>query len=344
MNTKTSIAIAAVTVGSLVAGFSAGVIFTKKRLEKLINEELEEINKELELRVAQVRAEYEGDSEPTGDEQAAWDAIQTPYVGVREGTSEEEEENEAIAALYNKPEVLTPEEDTAFAESAPFTVDDKEPSDILNVDPNELNEDEVEDSKAAGERFVRDLVGDTDNKDPKADTVDPEEDHTSTTLVLTQEQVERITTGPIQITTKNAFKDYKDEEPTELEKLQAELERDENGTIIQQLPYVIPINEYMNGDDEGLELLTLWWYAGDGTLVDEREIPIPDVEGIIGRANLDHFGVGSDDSRVLYVRNNKMKAAFEILLHDGNYAEVVFGVGSQNEKKRSPQKMRKSDE
>lgn len=347
MNSKVGIAIAGAVVGSVTVGFILGTFYTKVRLEKLVNAELESLNAELQEEIQKIRAAYE-------DRDASDEEENEPYEGVPEASDEEQAEAEELVRLYRSPEVLTEEQATKFNEAAPFTVDGKDPSeledvldeptesDIPNGEPMALSEDDTADAVEVGERFVKDLLAGGD--DPKAETVDPEEDHTSSTLVITAEQLERITTGPIKIN-KNVFKDYKDEEPTELEKLQFGLQRDEAGKIIDPKPYVIPIGEYMNGyDDEGLELMTLWWYAGDGTLVDERDIPIPDVEGIVGRANLNHFGVGSDDSRVVYVRNNQQHSAYEILLHDGNYAEVVFGVGSGYEKtKNRPQKMRKSD-
>lgn len=353
MNTKTGIAIGATALGSAIAGFVIGSFYTRVQFEKVINKELLQLNEEMQEEIQRIRDAYEG-KEPDEEQTET-------FKGVAEGTPEEKTEAQKLIDAYTHPEVLTEEQAAVFnddqpefdpdKEESPFTVDGVDPSelpsDVANGTPAVLEEDAA-DSIDVGGRFVKDLLGTEDGDDPKADTVDPDEDHSSSTQVMTAEQIEqRTTTGPIKITAKNVFVDYQDDQPSELEHLQSDLERDEHGKIIDERPYVIPVAEYMNGyDDEGLELMTFWWYAGDGTLVDERDIPIRDVEGIVGRANLNHFGVSSEDSRIVYVRNNAKKSAYEILLHDGNYSEVVFGVGGDDtgKTKKTPQKMRKSDD
>ena len=90
-------------------------------------------------------------------------------------------------------------------------------------------------------------------------------------------------------------------------------------------PYVLREDEYME-NDSGYDQKTLTYYAGDDTLAEEDDEIIDDVERVVGKANLDKFGELSGDSRVCYVRNEKLQVEYEIILHDGTYAEVVQGI------------------
>lgn len=91
-------------------------------------------------------------------------------------------------------------------------------------------------------------------------------------------------------------------------------------------PYVITIDEFMDSDELHHQQVTLTYYADDDVLADERDLPVDDRAGSVGDEALSQFGVGSNDSRVVYVRNERISVDFEITLHDGNYAEIVHGV------------------
>ena len=83
-------------------------------------------------------------------------------------------------------------------------------------------------------------------------------------------------------------------------------------------PYVISPEEY--GERDGYDLYSYTYYA-DKVLADEYNEPIEDVDSIIGLESLKHFGEYGDDS--VYVRNDELKADYEILLDDEKY-EVLF--------------------
>ena len=83
-------------------------------------------------------------------------------------------------------------------------------------------------------------------------------------------------------------------------------------------PYVISPEEYGERDDYDLYSYT---YYADKVLADEYNEPIEDVDSIIGLESLKHFGEYGDDS--VYVRNDELKADYEILLDDEKY-EVLF--------------------
>ena len=93
---------------------------------------------------------------------------------------------------------------------------------------------------------------------------------------------------------------------------------EEGGTDDMEKPYVISPDEYGEMDD--YDLYSYVYYA-DKVLADENNEPIEDVDQRIGLESLNHFGEYGDDS--VYVRNDKLKADYEILLDDEKY-EVLF--------------------
>lgn len=81
---------------------------------------------------------------------------------------------------------------------------------------------------------------------------------------------------------------------------------------------VIPPEEY--GEREDYTQFSLTYYA-DGTLADENNEPVEDVEGLVGFESLKHFGEYEDDS--VHVRNNRLKCDIEILYDPRNYSDVI---------------------
>ena len=90
-------------------------------------------------------------------------------------------------------------------------------------------------------------------------------------------------------------------------------------------PYVITEDEWSansdNDDRQGLTCL-----ASGGTLVDENEAMIDDINGTVGQDNMKRFGHGCDDPNVVFIRNEKLATDFEVLRHNGSYAEEVLGL------------------
>lgn len=83
-------------------------------------------------------------------------------------------------------------------------------------------------------------------------------------------------------------------------------------------PYVISPEDF--GEHDDYETISLTYYA-DGTLTDSTDDPIEDVESIVGEDSLTHFGEYEDDS--VFVRNDRMRTDYEILLDTRNYSDVV---------------------
>lgn len=89
-------------------------------------------------------------------------------------------------------------------------------------------------------------------------------------------------------------------------------------------PYLIGIEEYSD-PPSGYDSLTVNYYPDDNILVDERDIAIDLVEETVGEWNLTQFGVNGDETHIIYVRNERVQADFEIVRHEGSFAEAAFG-------------------
>lgn len=114
---------------------------------------------------------------------------------------------------------------------------------------------------------------------------------------------------------------------------------------IEGEPYVISRLEFE--DNEGdYDQISLVYYDGDDTLADEQDKAINDIERVIGSRNLEYFGHGSDDDRVVYIRNERVGTDYEILKNDGEFTVVVLGLSDEDlgrEPKKKIQRMRDDD-
>jgi hypothetical protein len=110
-------------------------------------------------------------------------------------------------------------------------------------------------------------------------------------------------------------------------------------------PYVITEAEYRIDRPE-FEKDSLTYYAGDDTLAEENGNYIPDKNGTAGNHNLlECFGMGSGDDRLLYIRNERVMADFEINLNDGKYTKEVLDVEEEDDtpQRRVIKKMRRGE-
>lgn len=107
-------------------------------------------------------------------------------------------------------------------------------------------------------------------------------------------------------------------------------------------PYIISQEEYMEGLPDHQQI-TLAFYEGDEILCDAQDKPIDAVDRIVGESNLLRFGHGSGDSRVVYVRNDREGADFEIIKSQGSYEQEVLGLKHSSDR-RPPRRMRATDD
>lgn len=87
-------------------------------------------------------------------------------------------------------------------------------------------------------------------------------------------------------------------------------------------PYILHRDEYDNENDGSLSQSTLTYYAGDDILTDEHDVPVYNYGTIVGELK---FGHGSGDPHIVYVRNEHLKAEYEVILDSGFYSVEVLG-------------------
>ena len=123
---------------------------------------------------------------------------------------------------------------------------------------------------------------------------------------------------------KNEMREIKDIVDSEVNRLKTIL--DENGyvdystpkgkEVATMNPYVISPDEFSENEDYETESLT---YYLDGILADDRN-NIIDIDVVVGRESLNHFGEYEDDS--VFVRNEELKTDYEILLDTRRYSDI----------------------
>jgi hypothetical protein len=96
----------------------------------------------------------------------------------------------------------------------------------------------------------------------------------------------------------------------------SEEEVDEN--MINYKPYVISPDEFGEFDD--YETISLTYYA-DQVLADDDDELIEDIEETVGFESLNAFGEYEDDA--VFVRNDRFKCDYEILLDQRKYSDVI---------------------
>ena len=92
-------------------------------------------------------------------------------------------------------------------------------------------------------------------------------------------------------------------------------------------PYVISPEEFGDNVDD-YELVSLNYYE-DGVLADDWDEPIEDIDKVVGKDSLTHFGEYEDDS--VYVRNDRLKCEYEILMRVGKFADKIKNDSSEVE-------------
>lgn len=118
---------------------------------------------------------------------------------------------------------------------------------------------------------------------------------------------------------RNVFADRGD--PRDWDYVAEQRYREENPGV----PYVISSEEFEENPDHH-EQITLTYFAGDEILADETDKVVEDIDQTVNVSSLSRFGEGSQDNKVVYVRNERISADFEILLSEGAYSVEVLGA------------------
>lgn len=82
-------------------------------------------------------------------------------------------------------------------------------------------------------------------------------------------------------------------------------------------PYIITPEDF--GEFNEYDTISLTYYA-DGTLTDDYDEPVENADDVVGPDFADHFGEYEDDS--VFVRNDRLKADYEILYDTRKYSDV----------------------
>lgn len=89
-------------------------------------------------------------------------------------------------------------------------------------------------------------------------------------------------------------------------------------TILQEkAPYVVSPQEFADVDTDNFNITTLHYYEGDETLTYDNDEIVTDPDELVGTKALSTFGEYEDDC--VYVINEPLSEAIEILLVGGNY-------------------------
>ena len=104
------------------------------------------------------------------------------------------------------------------------------------------------------------------------------------------------------------YSDMADEKPEEVKEAPMTVDK----------PYVIAPEEF--GDLDDYETISLTYYA-DQILADDNDVIVDEVEDVVGFDSLNSFGEYEDDS--VFVRNDRLKCDYEILLDQRKYSSVI---------------------
>ena len=91
----------------------------------------------------------------------------------------------------------------------------------------------------------------------------------------------------------------------------------EGTEMAENKPYVISPEEF--GEFEDYDTISLTYYA-DQVLVDDGGDKIEDVDDVVGMESLTRFGEYEDDS--VFVRNDRLRCDYEILMDERTYSEA----------------------
>jgi hypothetical protein len=111
-------------------------------------------------------------------------------------------------------------------------------------------------------------------------------------------------------------------------------------------PYVLSHDEYFTGEKDYIQT-TLTYFVEDDVLIDARDDIIDDPDSTVGEVNLQKFGHGSRDNRIVYVRNDRLEVDFEVIRSEGSYSKDVLGGALKHSNRPGSgraRRMRRDDE
>jgi len=143
----------------------------------------------------------------------------------------------------------------------------------------------------------------------------------NTIMGMTEEQLDEALMSRVEV-----------EEVEETHSIFAEVEWDHQQVAKERKGksvYVLHEDEFFQ-DERGYTQDTLMYYSGDYTLVDPHDRPIYNTTEVLGTDFMNEFGKGTNQEDVLYIRNETLKAEYEVVLVNGTYAEEILGVDASD--------------
>jgi hypothetical protein len=204
------------------------------------------------------------------------------------------------------------------------------PMDLLKTNPNNHDVEKAAATQAAYSGFA------TSDEDleriaevlSRQDHVEPVSHRKSTLLDLEAE-------AEVDIRERNLFADAPDDEWPTFEEWAEMMPRGDRD------PYVITHDEF-HQTEVGYPTTSLTWfpddgYSGNGVLLDEADNPIPQVDEVVGEANMERFGMWSGKENCIYICNPRLEMYMEINRVQGSYAEFI-GMTVPVHKRRPPRR------
>lgn len=111
----------------------------------------------------------------------------------------------------------------------------------------------------------------------------------------------------------------------------------------KDIPYIIHYDEFRENELEH-EQSTITYYEEDDVLADERDIPVNDMDELIGLGNLGRWGHGSNDPNIVYIRNERLEIDMEVIRDQRSYSEVVQGNIRHSSSDRMRRRHRRFDD
>ncbi len=123
---------------------------------------------------------------------------------------------------------------------------------------------------------------------------------------------------------------------------------DRNALKAAHKPYLISHDEFHNTETEW-DKSSITYYEDDDVLTDERDMPVDDIEYLIGEKHLDFFGLRSGgDKNQVFIRNPQISTDYEVTRNASSYTEIVLGIPKDSDKvgtrQRGGMKMRSGDD
>ena len=156
------------------------------------------------------------------------------------------------------------------------------------------------------------------------------------TWKIVKEKYEQISREEIDSVIKKFSKKDEDDKQRETDMNEYERTLNENKYVSDyeigekdedvEKPYIITPDEF--GEFEEYETESLVYFS-DGYLTDDAFELIDDVDNIVGKDSLNHFGDYENDS--VFVRNDRLKTDYEILADLRNYSDVLNNTHPEDE-------------